>query len=743
MMKARWSGIALGTVLIGLGGLSWFIPAGEESNQRVVVTGLGDVKTLQAAYDRWKGALPEDTSRKFSLSLGYIEGLSDEVTKARGEAVLDLINGSLSVKVYGLPETASHDVWLVDNLPGLNRSIKPEAGDTMIHIGSLHSSDSLATLETSLDPDILSDFNLDLVVVSRTGETPGEGGLLFGAPGLFQRLYYNEQVGEGMTLANAEPSGSTGEATGSLWSAPFRALVPAPAYAKKPGGPPGLQSLVSLGEILFTKETFNGNGRTCATCHRPEDNFTISPAFIATLPEDDPLFVADPTKAAFQPALVDLEIPELMEQFGLILENVDGAPFTAAPMRGTPHTLALGVSLTPEAGGNIASDGRGQAIGWSGDGAPIFMIPGAGEGSDITLGGLNGTLLSFALGAINQHFPLTLNRVPGVDFTFPNDDGLMALEAFQLSLGRSDDINLGALQLTGTLATQGKMLFFGDGGCNACHANAGANGAFTGQNQNFDTGVERLPNPAYRAVAAAIGNIFDDNGFADDIPCDGGFGSDAIVVDITGPPFNDEDPECAEVATTIPAAFGDGTFNTPPVIEAADTAPFFHNHSINTIEGAVAFYNSDAFDNSPASTFDAVTNPFPSEIDLEPTEVDAIAALLRVLNALENIRNSLRIIEVGVLGSFDLVPKALPEDVDHLLKVAHAEVEDAIQVLEGAQLHSDAVVTLKEAKQLLADALNTPSYPTKADLLEQVMTLEVNARAMLCVPGSDPVLCEA
>jgi hypothetical protein len=28
---------------------------------------------------------------------------------------------------------------------------------------------------------------------------------------------------------------------------------------------------------------------------------------------------------------------------------------------------------------------------------------------------------------------------------------------------------------------------------------------------------------------------------------------------------------------------GDGTFNTPPLVEAADTGPFFHNNSIETI----------------------------------------------------------------------------------------------------------------------------------------------------------------
>ena len=39
--------------------------------------------------------------------------------------------------------------------------------------------------------------------------------------------------------------------------------------------------LIERGRRLFMNETFNGNGRTCATCHPPTNNFTIDPAFIA------------------------------------------------------------------------------------------------------------------------------------------------------------------------------------------------------------------------------------------------------------------------------------------------------------------------------------------------------------------------------------------------------------------------------------------------------------------------------
>ena len=51
--------------------------------------------------------------------------------------------------------------------------------------------------------------------------------------------------------------------------------------------------LIDKGFRIFTQEDWNGNGRTCGTCHPAENNFTIDPAFIASLPKDNPLFVAE------------------------------------------------------------------------------------------------------------------------------------------------------------------------------------------------------------------------------------------------------------------------------------------------------------------------------------------------------------------------------------------------------------------------------------------------------------------
>lgn len=389
-------------------------------------------------------------------------------------------------------------------------------------------------------------------------------------------------------------------------------------------------ALIARGREIFLTETFAGNGRTCATCHRPEDNFGLSPAFIAALPPDDPLFVAET-----DPDLAEgFENSRLMRAFALILENQDGFDDLAANfnLRGVPHTLALATSV---------DSAQGPRTGWSGDGAP-------GDGS----------LRAFATGAVIQHFTLTTNRIPGVDFRLPSDEELDALEAFQLSLGRREDPAL-PLALKGVVPARGQEIFRDNtlGKCNACHFNAGANGdpdvfgPGVG-NLNFDTGVEALP----------------------DQPAD-----------LTGEPVPPDD------GLGTP---GDGTFNTPPLVEAADTGPFFHNNAVETIEGAVAFYNGEAFNNSPAGRL--LAGATGGGINLDGTQVVAVAAFLRVLNALENMRAATALLE----QSRDEKRGAARET----LKLAVAETEDAAQVLAGGGLHPAAAAHLEEARDLTRKA---------------------------------------
>src|SRR6185503_4700247 len=230
-----------------------------------------------------------------------------------------------------------------------------------------------------------------------------------------------------------------------------------------------------VGGDLFLRETFGGNGRSCATCHPVAHNMTIDPAFIATLPASDPLFIAENN-----PALAQLEIPAKMRQFGLILENLDGFsdPTRRFVLRSVPHTFSLATSITNGAG---TPDIPANRTGWSGDGAPDA-----------------GALRDFQTGAITQHYTRSLARVAGRDFRLATDRELARIDRFMRQFGRLNELDLDTIVIEDAGAEAGRQKFLAVG-CNACHGNAGANATFAPGNFNFDTGVESSRNAALAA----------------------------------------------------------------------------------------------------------------------------------------------------------------------------------------------------------------------------------------------------
>jgi hypothetical protein len=353
-----------------------------------------------------------------------------------------------------------------------------------------------------------------------------------------------------------------------------------------------------------------------------------------------------------------------MRKFGLILENVDGFE-NPGVMRGVPHTLGLAVSMTvdPADDNVVRSDGSkpANATGWSADGAPE-----------------DGSLRSFAIGAVRQHFTKTLNRKEGEDFRLPTKSELDALEAFQASLGRQEEIDLAAMNFsdpgTGTDdVNKGKDLFNGLGinrACSACHINAGANND-EGFNRNFNTNTEKLT-PRGR-------------------PRDAGFGHDPA--------------ETGE-------GFGDSRFNTTPLIEAADTPPFFHNNSAKTLEEATRFFTTTTF---------SADDPF----QLNATQINQIAALMRVLNALENIRSS-NALAGEAQGQLLQAQQTIGERVI-------PDTQDAIEVLSDGplDLYPDAVKLLEEALGLENDARDAAQRSDRNALLKQAIALKEEARDLI------------
>ena len=419
--------------------------------------------------------------------------------------------------------------------------------------------------------------------------------------------------------------------------------------------------LIERGRLLFLYEAFGGNGRTCATCHRPDNNYTIDPTYISRLPPADPLFVSE-----WDPGLAGLERPHLLRQVGLVAVHSDGydnpAVFRAVPsLSGLRQTMQAPPELN-----------RGAALGSSGDGAPI-----------------GGSLREFIASAVIDHLPKTLARLSGSDYRLPADDELAALEAFILSLGPPTEFDISRMIFTADQVEQGKLLFMKNeksGPCSDCHRNAGGLDA-SGVNGLFNIGIQHhLGGPALLVDPT--------------LPADGGFGAEFTIVVAGGR-----------------TGFGDGRFNPPSLVEAADTPPYFHDNSASTLEFALHFYDFPTF----RTSLEGSTRP---NVVIERFEIASIAAFLRTINALENMRSADAMIKRTLIQ--DLQPGL------EWLRMASADTEDAVRVLYGAAgIYPTSIRLLFDALVLENQALAATSVPARNDLAARAAGILTRARTLM------------
>ncbi len=666
-MRTR-SGLLIGLAAASLAlGLPWMLLAPGEPGVTAgpVMAAGANASALTAAYRAWAADYEaRGGARNVVFSLGWSKGLSREYSAAQGRVRLDLLDGTAQVELGGLAPGEAWDVWLVDNQPG--GGALADSGDRMHRLGRISAAGGTARLVSRLGAGFFDRFQADFMVVCRAGGRPEEAGVLFGSPDLFQRLYTQGRTIPSSVAGHVTAGAASLFGPGTAFASPFDSLDP----------------LVAAGAEIFQKETFGGNGRTCATCHPVRNNFTIDPKFIAGLPANDPLFVFETNPDLAR----DFEKGTSLRELGLVLENVDGFDNlqTRFVLRGVPHTLALLNSRKPQPGSAFEPIPPNERLGWGGDGAP-------GSGS----------LRDFGMGAIVQHFPRTLARVAGVDFRVPTDNELDAMAAFQLALGRQQEPDLTAMRFRSPIVTHGQTVYLtGDseggtvaaGKCNRCHFNGGSNVSVEDQNRNFDVGVGLLPNHPANLIQPGS------------MPVDGGFGRE--------PNAN--------------GGFGNGRFNSAVAIEAADTPPFFHDNAVQTLEEAVDFYNSNAFNNSPAGLGFKTQDTGRIGIHLETTDVEAVAALLRVLNALENIRSSSEL-DAAAAEAKDF------NQASTLLDIASFDTEDAFQVLEERSLHLPAASKLRQAYQKERQAVVQRSRPRRSKLIGEILGLKAAARAEMIV----------
>jgi cytochrome c peroxidase len=670
--------------------------------------GVGNASVFVRKYLTFRSQqLRSKNPNLLTIPLGYVKGLSTSFTGAAGTLSIDLQTGEFKTDLSGLKSGESFSVLLIERNVDQEATIT-KSRTTILGTATAVSSTTLtgtiaaatgaiATITGNISKVLAGDFSFDRVAIVRKGETEQ---VAAGSVNVFQKIFYRRlslKNAEGVVLfkesttapllARLVPSVRAGIAaeaaaelsgidTTSLNMKPqvefkysdLRNLSSQPKVVRvQTTGDDGLvdaTTLINQGSKFFFEKTFSGNGRTCGTCHPKENNFTIDVPFIASRPANDPLFVAE-----FNPALALLERPTLMRQFGLILENVDGLDNPAAKfvMRSVPHTLGLQTSLTPIDPTQLPTPAA--MTGWSGDGAPN-----------------TGSLRDFATGAVTQHFTKSLNRFVNQDFKLPNEHQLDAMEAFQLSLGRENDFNLAAITFADANIESGKQIFLNGTGdpnagnrCTACHVNAGALAA-NGNNRNFNTNVEDKVHPGQSVQA---------------FPHDGGFGQ----------------------TPNVDGTFGNRAFNTPTVVEAADTEEFFHNNVVTTLEGVVEFYGGPEFNGprAPAGRF-----------SFDPTQVTNMANFMRAINTLQNIDVAQR--ELNEILAFTGNPQ---KEVATRLASAFEDTDDGIRVLNQTSIYPTAATALISARSKIAQAQVSTNKSQRNSLISQAVAQLTAARGLI------------
>lgn len=648
-------------------------PTGARAQSRELPnTGLADASNLMRLYGQFRTGR---TDQYLNIPLVSFGPLSAEDFDAAGRIRIDMRSRQLTSTVSGLP-AGEYDLWLIDNR-GTGGAFA-DAGDMMLRVGAYRAGpDGALTLAAELPAN---GMEYDRAMLTRAGRNPMAGFLLAGSANLYERLERG-YVKAGERAVSSEDD---------YWQ------------------------LVARGRQLFKSERFQGNTRTCGTCHVESNNFTLDPAFIATLPVDDPLFIHE-RNADLK---VNFEDAQMLRKLGLVLGNGDGGEdlarkYTLRPPQSLQSVATQIAAPEPEffpdftAISNAANPP--ERTGWANDNLP---------------------LRDFALGAVAQHMPKSLARKAGSDFRLATDDELDALAAYQLSIGRMEDFDLKKLKLRYADAAEGQRLYTDTGAigepghknCNACHFNGGGTVGYTlngdargfspvldavvhGYNGSMGTNVNGLP------VSKAL-RLPPDGGFGRALTPFGSFGNFGFIPGVGEFPVEE--------------------FNSMSVVESADTAPYFHNHAVATLEEAVAFYGTAAYA-SVDSIGDKDAGPIPVKISdkADDPEVMRISAFLRVLNVLENMRSALSAAERARRA-------AALTDAKELAALAREEVMDALEVSSQGLMAAkpDFSVTIMRvrligARQWLESARDARDAGEANQALANAVGLLRAARALL------------
>jgi hypothetical protein len=401
-----------------------------------------------------------------------------------------------------------------------------------------------------------------------------------------------------------------------------------------------------VGGNLFNKETFGGNGRTCASCHVSTINLGLSPAniqsrFSSLSTTFDPLFLGETTMnlntlVVTNPVSTGGRGKRDFE--GIITGSAGGRAKVlsklVAPGLGQPIRYLVYGGLSPALAGTI-SDTNGNSATFSSITAGTLACSAGGSPTAVCTNQIESPLrMRTSIDTTNfpQGRSLILENIDG--FTVPHSSNHVFRKSPVLDNAKLTS-PFGLSGLVGGAATLGDF----------------ATGAVK---QHFPRTINRvnavdfrLPTPAETAALDAFQQTrsvpadenFDLNKFATTAAQIAGrtvfFGSakcskchsgtvlattDGSISGKSGNANFNTGVDALPINTGIDLlpmeAFGTREFNTPALFNVKNHSPFFHNGAVATVHQAVEFYSSSAFINSPASTLiGGLTFANPSDID--------------------------------------------------------------------------------------------------------------------------------
>jgi cytochrome c peroxidase len=294
----------------------------------------------------------------------------------------------------------------------------------------------------------------------------------------------------------------------------------------------------SLGRRIFSQETFGGNGRTCSTCHRPDQEFALSPEAVRAIHDRDP---RDPL---FRPIDSDdgggRDYTNLLEHalVRVVVPLADNVWLVSDPTRRTivvsrAVPSVVNVALTAP----YQQDGRAQTLQEQARGAVLNHFEPAREPNPRELA----ALARFESEVLE---PQRLMEAPDV----PNADS--PPRGF-------------SMPVSSPAALQGRDVFRRS--CERCHGGETASIAGSHSRPFSDVSVSeanRLQLPLLRLAFR---------------------GSDGSVTIV-------ETPDPGRAAIT--GALGDlNAFDIPPLRGIKHSAPYFHDNSAATLKDVIDHYN--------------------------------------------------------------------------------------------------------------------------------------------------------